>query len=329
MKPPQSCPTRRTRSSSSASSSAMTSPASSSFAYEERGASDQPKPRRSGHSTRCSPASRGMTRRQQYQCCGQPCSSTTGSPAPASATCRRTAPACTKRCSTPGTLGISRPATGASSVVGATAGRKVAHTVEERRRGSGGEPRQRRVPDVRMRPGRRDLLERLDPRAQLAQLVGVDDLPHVGEHLALLVLDVMADLGHQRGELVVEGRIVGVELLQPLQRLLRCGVLLARVLGLLRADLAVDLGVDEDLLGHRVTDELDRHLLGHGLAPLLRLVGRRAAEGLELREHLLDLAMIVLEHLDHVALLVSHSVPPLVSIAAAPPYPVRHGRYAN
>src|SRR3954468_12719489 len=110
---------------------------------------------------------------------------------------------------------------GAWSVTAAAAGREVAHTVEERRRRTGREPRERRVGHVRVRPGRRDLLERLDPRAQLAQLTGVDDLPHVREHLTLFVLDVMANLRHQRRELVVERRIVGVELLQPLQRLLR------------------------------------------------------------------------------------------------------------
>src|SRR4051794_9155742 len=39
--------------------------------------------------------------------------------------------------------------------------------------------------------------------------------------------------------------------------------------------------------------------------------------------------MIVLEHLDHVALLVSHVGAPSGSIAAAPPYPARRGLYAN
>src|SRR5438270_2688746 len=39
-----------------------------------------------------------------------------------------------------------------------------------------------------------------------SQLVGVDHLPHVREHLAFFVLDVVPDLGHQGGELVVEPR---------------------------------------------------------------------------------------------------------------------------
>jgi hypothetical protein len=41
-----------------------------------------------------------ITRRRRYPCWGQPCSSGTGSPAPASATCMRVAPARTNRCST-------------------------------------------------------------------------------------------------------------------------------------------------------------------------------------------------------------------------------------
>jgi hypothetical protein len=48
---------------------------------------------------------------------------------------------------------------------------------------------------------------------QRAELVGVDDLPHVREHLALFLFDVMADLGHQGREFVVERGIVSVELL--------------------------------------------------------------------------------------------------------------------
>jgi hypothetical protein len=51
-----------------------------------------------------------------------------------------------------------------------------------------------------------------------------------------------------------------------------------------------------------VTNELDRHLLGHGLAPRPVLLARGPAERLELREHLLDLPVTVLEHFDHVAL---------------------------
>ena len=62
-----------------------------------------------------------------------------------------------------------------------------------------------------------------------------------------------------------------------------------------------DLRVDEHLFGDGVTDELDRDLLAHGLAPRLQLVRRSAAQRLELGEHLLHLAMVLLEHLDHVA----------------------------
>jgi len=50
----------------------------------------------------------------------------------------------------------------------------------------------------------------------------------VREHLALLLGDVLRDLAHQRVQRVVERRVVGVELLQPLQRLLGFGMLVAR-----------------------------------------------------------------------------------------------------
>src|SRR4051794_24701237 len=132
----------------------------------------------------------------------------------------------------------------------------------------------------------------------------------------------MADLPHQRRELVVEGGIARVELLQPLQRLLRLGMLLARMLGLLGADLLLHLRVDEHLLCHGVPDELDRDLLGELLAPGPRLVRGGAAEGLELPEHLLDLAVILLEDLDHVALLIGHGAS-WSRLAAAPSLPGR------
>src|ERR671931_1314701 len=49
-----------------------------------------------------------MSLRQHHQCSGHPWSSTTGSPAPASATCKRTPPASMNRCSTPGSSGSGR-----------------------------------------------------------------------------------------------------------------------------------------------------------------------------------------------------------------------------
>src|SRR5215469_6705133 len=58
--------------------------------------------------SRYCPASNGTTCRQAYQCCGKLCSSTTGSPPPASATCRRAPRTSTKRCVTPGTCGNGR-----------------------------------------------------------------------------------------------------------------------------------------------------------------------------------------------------------------------------
>jgi hypothetical protein len=84
----------------------------------------------------------------------------------------------------------------------------------------------------------------------------------------------MANLRHQRGELAVEGRIFHVELLELRQRLLRFGVLLAGMLGLLGAHLVLHLRVDQHLLGDRVTDQLAGHLVGAGLAPRLRLLRR-------------------------------------------------------
>src|SRR5215472_13059979 len=58
--------------------------------------------------SRYCPASNGTTCCQAYQCCGKLCSSTTGSPSPASATCRRAPRTSTKRCVTPGTCGNGR-----------------------------------------------------------------------------------------------------------------------------------------------------------------------------------------------------------------------------
>ena len=49
-----------------------------------------------------------------------------------------------------------------------------------------------------MRPGRGELLHRLDLLADLDQLLLAEDRPHLREHLALLLGDVLADLGHQR-----------------------------------------------------------------------------------------------------------------------------------
>src|SRR4051794_1761975 len=48
-----------------------------------------------------------MTWRQAYQCCGQPCSNTSGGPSPASATCTRSPAASTQRWVTPSTYGSS------------------------------------------------------------------------------------------------------------------------------------------------------------------------------------------------------------------------------
>src|SRR3954470_21232185 len=47
-----------------------------------------------------------MRFRHMNQCCGQPCTSTSGSPLPASATCKVSPPRSTSRCSTPSTCGI-------------------------------------------------------------------------------------------------------------------------------------------------------------------------------------------------------------------------------
>jgi hypothetical protein len=75
---------------------------------------------------------------------------------------------------------------------------------------------------------------------------------------------------------------------------------------LLGVDLALDLRVHEHLLGHGVPNELDRDLLGEVFASCSRFVRGGAAERLEFLEHLLDLAVVMLEHLDHVTLLIGH-----------------------
>src|SRR4051812_32880330 len=58
-----------------------------------------------------------------------------------------------------------------ASVVAPAAGGEIAHAVEERRARAGGHARERSVRHVRVRPRRRDLLEGLDPLAELAQLL--------------------------------------------------------------------------------------------------------------------------------------------------------------
>jgi hypothetical protein len=55
-----------------------------------------------------------------------------------------------------------------------------------------------------------------------------------------------------------------------------------------------------------VPDEFDRDLFGEVLASCPRFVRGGATERLELLEHLLDLAVVMLEHLDHITLLVRH-----------------------
>ena len=72
------------------------------------GASVQPNPRRSGQITRWLTASGPISFRHIHQCWGQPWTSSSGGPEPASATWVRSPPALTKRCSTPGTSGRAR-----------------------------------------------------------------------------------------------------------------------------------------------------------------------------------------------------------------------------
>ncbi|MDQ3632335.1 MAG: hypothetical protein M3417_13910 [Actinomycetota bacterium] len=101
-----------------------------------------------------------------------------------------------------------------------------------------------------MGPRGGELLNRLDLRAELDELLLAEDLPHVREHLPLLLGDVLADLAHERGQLVVERWIVGVHAIQALQGLLRLGMLLLGPLSLLGADLLFDRRVDLRLLRH-------------------------------------------------------------------------------
>src|SRR5262245_42103546 len=52
------------------------------------------------------PGNSGITFRQAYQCCGNPCSISTGLPSPTSATWKFRPPASTMWCVTPSTIGI-------------------------------------------------------------------------------------------------------------------------------------------------------------------------------------------------------------------------------
>jgi hypothetical protein len=64
------------------------------------GRSLSPQPRGSGAITWCRPAWTGIRCRHSYQVCGQPCSSTTGSPSPAATQCIRISPTCPNSCLT-------------------------------------------------------------------------------------------------------------------------------------------------------------------------------------------------------------------------------------
>src|SRR5262245_3101622 len=91
-----------------------------------------------------------MTCRQAYQCCGKPCSSTTGSPSPASATCRRTPWTSTKRCVTPGTRGNGRAPEPGGAFVIVTGSLPVDFSLQRNLSRIEEEPRTRAIPVIRV-----------------------------------------------------------------------------------------------------------------------------------------------------------------------------------
>ena len=62
------------------------------MSYPSSGLPDSPVPRWSGTTTWKSRASAGITSRQAYQVCGQPCTSSSGGPPPPVTTCWRRSP---------------------------------------------------------------------------------------------------------------------------------------------------------------------------------------------------------------------------------------------
>ena len=80
--------------------------------------------------------------------------------------------------------------------------------------------------------------------ADVVELLGAEGAAQLGEHLALLLLDVVADVGDQGGDLLVVGGIGRVHVLQGGQGLLDLLVLVQALLHQLAtlAEGLVDLG---------------------------------------------------------------------------------------
>src|SRR6185312_10894440 len=89
---PTSVPYRANRWCPSASISATRSLARVAVSYPPGGLPDSPIPRWSTATTEKSRASAGISMRQAYQVCGQPCTSSSGGPPPPVTACRRSSP---------------------------------------------------------------------------------------------------------------------------------------------------------------------------------------------------------------------------------------------
>src|SRR5262249_5274132 len=94
---PPSVPYGANRRCPSASISATRSLARVAVSYPPWGLPDRPIPRWSTATTEKSRASAGISMRQAYQVCGQPCTSSSGGPPPPVTACRRTSPVSTYR----------------------------------------------------------------------------------------------------------------------------------------------------------------------------------------------------------------------------------------
>ena len=65
-----------------------------------------------------------------------------------------------------------------------------------------------------MRVGGGHLLRRLHGVAQLAEVVAAEGIAHLGEVVGLLLLDVVAHVLHEDGDLGVEALVLGVHALE-------------------------------------------------------------------------------------------------------------------
>src|SRR5829696_1257938 len=138
--------------------------------------------------------------------------------------------------------------------------------------------------------------------ADVVELLGAEGAAQLGEHLALLLLNMVAHVGDQGGDLVVVGGIRRVHVLQGGQGLLDLLVLVQALVDQVTAvpqglfDLRVEVGLLDGGVDRQLTDDLVDHLpLGLGSLEATLVVG----------EQLLDGAMVLGEEADGV-LMVGH-----------------------